>query len=74
MNPKLTFSHFPQYTLLTLNEAKIVGIALGAIVAIVGLISAIVCVINYGIDNILTAIFFAVFITGLLIVGIVESQ
>jgi len=57
-----------------MSSAQIVGILLGAIVALVGLISAIICILNYGFDNVLTIIFISLFIVGLLIAGIVWSQ
>ena len=51
-----------------------VGVILGAVVALAGLISAIICIINYGLDSMATVIFAVIFLVGLLIIGIVESQ
>ena len=61
------------YTLLTMSN-RILGISLGAITALVGLISAIICILNYGFDNSLSIIFFSIFVIGLLIVGVVWSH
>ena len=57
-----------------MGDARTVGIILGVIFAAVGLVSAIISVLIYGLDNPLTIIFFVVFVIGLLTIGLVWSQ
>jgi len=57
-----------------MDRTLIVVVMSGIIVALCGLISAIVCIINYGLGNTLTIIFFSVFVVGLLIAGLAYSQ
>jgi len=57
-----------------MSTVQIAGIIFGTIVALVGLISAIICILNYGFENVLTIIFVSVFIVGLLIIGLAWSQ
>ena len=57
-----------------MDRTLIFSLLLGAIMALVGLVAAIICIINYGFENMLTIIFFAVFVVGLIIVGLIWSQ
>ncbi|MFC1913859.1 hypothetical protein ACFLXF_01115 [Chloroflexota bacterium] len=62
------------YTLLNMGEARTVGIIVGVIIALVSLVSTVISMISYGLESPMTIIFAAIFIVGLLVVGLAWGE
>ena len=57
-----------------MDRRLIVVVLLGLVMALVGLVSAIISFMNYGFDNTLSIIFIGVFVVGIIISGVAWSQ